>query len=65
MSAPVTVWCYKLEEEFLPNNGIRHVRLFAEMRDVNMPSAERRMCESGPKTREEWRQLRAKFARVA
>jgi hypothetical protein len=64
MSAPVTVWCYKLEEELLPGNGTRNVRLFARSSELHLPSAEQRMCESGPATRAERDHLRRWLGRA-
>jgi hypothetical protein len=63
--AHVTVWLYKLETERFSGNGIRGVRLFIGVEDIHLPTAENRMSEAGPATRQQWQEYRAKFVRSA
>jgi hypothetical protein len=56
----------------LPQISARHSRIrqrlvfeSIEFDEIHPRLMERRMCESAPKYRADWRELRAKFARVA
>jgi hypothetical protein len=61
----MTFWLYKLEQEKLPGNGVRNIRLFIGVEDIHLPTAETRQCMAGPATRQEWDDYRAKFVRAA